>query len=286
MMTDRYQFVGIGADTVLFENMGPDGWMERLVKSVETDLSSHWVKIEVKTKNSRGRMNLWDWFKTRKPETRIAVFKPHEDIGPHEWNMWTGWGVEPIPDYDEKLTAIERHIAEVICNTDKEKFCYVMRWLAWTVQHPDLPSEAFLVWMSHLEGTGKSIIGEMLVKIFGKHGMLATKKTDLLGEHAVNEHICFMFLDEALYYGDSAAADIVKNLTTGRTRTVNPKFRSPRQITNTLSIVMATNHDYAMPAGSGARRPHQTDARERRCRAPSVTYARESEIAAPRSSHI
>jgi hypothetical protein len=215
-----------------------------------------------KNKRAKDTIGLWSWWMAHKQETHIAVFKPHGDVGPYEWNMWSGWGVEPNPNNDQKLQTIISHFAHIICRGDMEKFCYILMWLAWKVQHPDLPAEAFIVLKSSREGTGKNIVANMVAKIFGKHGRVFADKEHLLGTRAVNEQLCFVVLDEAIFYGDKKTADLLKSVITNPTRTINPKYQALREIANMYGLWILTNHDYAVPAGHGARRPVILDVSE------------------------
>ena len=51
----------------------------------------------------------------------------------------------------------------------KEKFKYLIRWLAWAVQNPDKHSGVVIVLKSREQGTGKSTLGVVMLKIFRLH---------------------------------------------------------------------------------------------------------------------
>lgn len=57
------------------------------------------------------------------------VFKPGGTAEPHEFNLWLGFGVEARKGW-QKQRLLLRHIREVICRRDKEKFKHLIRFLA------------------------------------------------------------------------------------------------------------------------------------------------------------
>jgi hypothetical protein len=84
---------------------------------------------------------------------------------------------------------------------------------------------------------------------------LFSDKEHLLGKHAINEYLCFAVLDEAIFYGDKKTADLLKSVIVNPTRVIDPKYQALREIANMYGLWLLTNHDYAVPAGHGARRP-------------------------------
>jgi hypothetical protein len=200
------------------------------------------------------------WF-TEHPDLRPpmrAVFDPRRQSGPlegtNEFNLWNGFGVRPEPIHDEKLDVILRHIRDIICSGDKKKWKYLMRYLAWTVQNPERPAEVAVVFQTLFEGAGKNALGDLMVKIFGRHGRICGNRESLIGTHATNELICFMLLDGALFHGDKQTADMLKSIITGGMRTINPKYQAERDIVNRLTIFIFSNHEFVVPARYGARR--------------------------------
>jgi hypothetical protein len=131
----------------------------------------------------------------------------------------------------------------------------VIRWLAWAVQNPDKPAGVVIVLMSRQQGTGKSTLGVVMLRIFGRHGALIDDKDRLLGRfNDWLEIISFALLEEVLWAGDHRAADKLKSSITGETIQVERKFSGCRQVPNRLHIMMTTNHEFAVPAGVGDRR--------------------------------
>src|SRR5262249_27090114 len=68
------------------------------------------------------------------------------------------------------------------------------------------------------------------------------------------QHCAFLFADEAFWAGNKTAEGRLKALVTEPLITIEPKYFTPFQIRNTLHIMMASNLDWVVPAGHGARR--------------------------------
>jgi hypothetical protein len=182
------------------------------------------------------------------------VFKPGDDIEPGEYNQWLGYPVVPRRTR-RKLWSLLRHIWKVICRRNKPKFKYLLRWLAWAVQNPDKAAGVVVVLVSRKQGTGKSTLGVVMLRIFGRHGALIDDKERLLGRfNDWLEIISFVLLEEVLWAGDHRTADKLKSTITGETIQVERKFGGCRQVPNRLHMMMTTNHEFAVPAGAGDRR--------------------------------
>jgi hypothetical protein len=194
------------------------------------------------------------WKQSAKRHQKKLVFKPGGTTDPTEYNIWRGYGVEPIKGW-QKQRRLLRHIREVICRRDRKKFKYLIRFLAWAVQNPDKHSGVIIVLKSRKQGTGKSTLGKVMLDIFGRHGALIDDKERLLGRFTDwLETVCFVLAEEILWAGDHKAADKLKSLITGDTIQIERKFGSCRQVPNRLKTMATTNHDHAVATGVQDRR--------------------------------
>ena len=101
------------------------------------------------------------------------VFDPSGSCDKDSYNTWRGLAVEPKPGQCGKILA---HIRDIWCSGDAAQFEYVLKWMALLVQKPWVKPEVALVLKSR-EGTGKTIIVQMLLKLFGTHGFTTAKRT-------------------------------------------------------------------------------------------------------------
>jgi hypothetical protein len=194
------------------------------------------------------------WKEHPRRHERKIVFKPGGTTAPDEFNLWRGFGVEPRKGW-QKQRRLLRHLYQVICRRDKAKFKYLIRWLAWAVQHPDKHPGVVIVLKSRKQGTGKSTLGVVMLKIFGPHGALVDDKERLLGRfNDWLETTSFVLGEEVLWAGDHKTTDKLKSVITADTMQIERKFGGCHQIPNRLHVIMTTNHDHAVAAGVGDRR--------------------------------
>ena len=84
----------------------------------------------------------------------------------NELNTWPGWGCEPKPGDVRPFFDLFNYLTAAI--TDEERK-YLLQGLAYPIQHPGTKLQwALLIW-SIKHGTGKSLLGEMLGKIYGEN---------------------------------------------------------------------------------------------------------------------
>lgn len=200
------------------------------------------------------------------PRTALQVLartprSPHRDRGddgPHgarfvdgKLNLWRGFGVEE--DF-ANWPLLRRHIVDVICGGNEDHANYLLRWIAWTLQHPTEPSEVVIV-LRGRTGTGKGVLGRILTKLFGGHGMQISDRKHLVG--SLNAHllqVCLLFADEAFWPGDKSAEGMLKRMITEPTLFVEPKGLDGFEVKNRLSIIMASNEGWVVPASEDERR--------------------------------
>jgi uncharacterized protein DUF5906 len=216
------------------------------------DLSNIFVRSSGGTDKPKSAEKFWKESPQR--HERTIVFKPAGTTEPHEFNLWCGFGVVPRKGR-QNMRSLWRHIRKVICRGDKVKFKYLMSWLAWAVQNPGEHPGVVVVLKSRKEGTGKSTLGVVMLKIFGSHGALIEDKDRLLGQfNDWLETVCFVLAEEVLWAGDHRTTDKLKSVITSDTLRVERKFGSCRAIPNRLHVIMTTNHDHAVAAGVRDRR--------------------------------
>jgi hypothetical protein len=179
------------------------------------------------------------------------VFKPGESksVGT-KLNLWRGWGVQPAPGTWHLL---RDHIQLVMCNGNAEMFEYAINWLAWTVQHPAERAEVALVFRGG-KGSGKGVLGNVMLKMFGQHGVHISNAKHLTGFNNHLRDACFLFADEAYWPGDKKAEGDLKRLVTEDTLFIEGKGRDAISWPNMLHILMASNEDWIVPASERERR--------------------------------
>jgi len=167
------------------------------------------------------------------------------------FNTWEGFACEPKKGSWRRT---KKHIWRILCNRDKTKFKYFIKWIAWAVQNPGTRAEVAVIFKGK-KGAGKGFIFTQLVNIFGRHGVAIANREHLTGKH--NAHLygtSFLFADEAYYPGDKEVEGVLKNIITEPGLALEPKFKDLKINRNCLHIGMSTNSDWVIPASEDERR--------------------------------
>lgn len=188
------------------------------------------------------------------PERRTfggIVFDPTGAVSVGIFNTWRGLAVTAAAG---PCSLILEHIRLVWCGGNAAQFEYVIRWLALLVQRPWEKPEVALV-LRLREGTGKTIIVQILLRIFGVHGFSAAQKDQVAGKF--NGHLfdkVLVVLEEAFLAGDPAAVASTKALVTNQTLGYEAKGKDALSAANFAHVISMTNHGWAVPAGEDSRR--------------------------------
>ena len=161
-------------------------------------------------------------------------------------------------------TRSKAHLWSVICSGNEEHYRWLIGWLAYCVQNPGKQAEVAVV-LRGLKGTGKGMVGQMLMRIFRNHSLHITNSKHLVGNF--NAHLVdalFLFLDEAFWAGDKQGEGTLKALITERTIMIEPKGVDAFQMPNRLKILMASNNDWVVPASADERRYFVLDVSDER----------------------
>ncbi|MBX7496850.1 RepB family DNA primase [Qipengyuania sp. 6B39] len=180
------------------------------------------------------------------------VFAPGENTDElHEYNLWRGLAVTPEP---HSWPLLHRLIHEGLAGGNAEYAEYIMRWLAFAVQHPERAAEVALVFRGK-RGVGKSTLGHAMRRIFGQHGMSVTHPQHLHGQFNDHLHDCILlFADEAVAPGEKKAEQMIKVMITEPTLLIEPKGLGKFTAKNRLHVMMASNERWVVPAGADERR--------------------------------
>jgi Family of unknown function (DUF5906) len=97
--------------------------------------------------------------------------------------------------------------------------------------------------------------GNIMMRIFGQHGLQIFSSEHLCGKH--NAHLpnkLFLFSDEATWAGDHLAERVLRGMITGKVLMIEPKGVNAFQWPNRLGIYMAANAKWVVAASHDERR--------------------------------
>lgn len=192
------------------------------------------------------------WLEHRmRRQYRAVVFRPNEDAGEDEYNIWRGLAVRPEPG---EWPLLRRLIVEGLAGGDERLADYIIRWSAFAVQNPGHPAEVALAFIGG-KGTGKGTFARVMCRIFGQHGRHVAGEKSLTGNFNKHLHGCaLLFADEAVAPGDKGAAGLVKAFITEDEIMIEPKGVDSFPAPNRLKVIIASNNTYVVDASDDERR--------------------------------
>ncbi len=273
-LNERYFVVSLSGRSVIGSVIHDDALdRDRLVYSRPADIKLQYNHRHIKVgENAKGRDIIRDlgtaWIESPRRRTyRQITLVPNGNCPPDVCNLWRGWGVEPTPG---AWATIREHLLTVICSGNQAYFDWLIGWMAYCVQHPERQAEVAVV-LRGKKGTGKGMVGQLMMRIFRHHAIHIANSKHLIGHF--NAHLAdglFLFLDEALWAGDKAGEGILKALITERTLMIEPKGIDAFPMLNRLKILISSNNDWVVPATSDERRFFMLDVSD--CRKGDPAY--------------
>ena len=197
---------------------------------------------------------LWlKWHGRRHYLGRGVVFEPGGSLDvPHDMlNLWRDFGIKPAQG---EWPLLRDHILKVVCSGNEQHYNYLIKWMAYGVQHPGEPIGVAIAFRG-AQGAGKGVVARTYGSLFGRHFVHIANGDQLTGRfNASLATSCAVFLDEALWAGDKKGEGVLKALITEPRLQLEAKFRDPIMVDNRLRIMVASNEDWIVPAGIGDRR--------------------------------
>ena len=186
-----------------------------------------------------------DWVKSdRRKQLPVEnlVFDPCQtaDLSTHI-NKFRGLPLMPVRD-DSKCQGIIGLIKH-LCNHSAPEIMWLTRWLAYPLQHVGAKMATSIMINSPVEGTGKSLLFEGVVKpIYGEYGttvgqhQLESQYTDWISSRL------FGVFEEVLSRSEKHNyVGLIKHLVTGATIQINKKFVSGWEERNHINVVFLSN---------------------------------------------
>ena len=194
--------------------------------------------------------NYWLTHNKRRTYERI-VFSPGKPVNDDEYNMYEGLAVEPVQG---ECKLFLDFIFNVICSGDEKSFGYLLDYLAHLVQKPyEKPGVAIV--LRGKEGTGKGTFISYIGKILGSHYVHTADVEQVLGRFNKLLAKCIaLFLDEAIWCGDKKNIGKLKALITEKEIQIEMKGKDCFPVDSFCRLFIATNEDWAAPAGPDSRR--------------------------------
>jgi hypothetical protein len=158
------------------------------------------------------------------------------------WNVWPGWGCQPCPG---DVTPFLELIDHLFSDTEPAAKTWFLQWLAYPLQYPGtkLFTSAVIYGIKH--GTGKSMVGYTVQKIYGKN-WTEIRQQDLHGSfNSWAENKQFVLGDDITGSDNRLDADVLKKLITQSELRVNAKFMPEYTVPDCINYLFTSNQPTA-----------------------------------------
>jgi hypothetical protein len=230
------------------------GWIAPVLSSTP-DFKARYQAKKILVEGLKAPISIAEWWLNwpERAEAESLTFRPDVQAPrvDGKLNLWHGYGVEPRPG---SWALTQRFLEEIVAAGDPEHLKYILGWLAWVVQNPGERPEVVLV-LRGRRGTGKNTILDALCKLFGQHAKTVSNPRHLVGHFNAHLADCaLLFANEAIAASDKTAEAVLKTLVTDGTLPIERKGIDVEMWMNRLSVCMASNEDWCVPAGLDERR--------------------------------
>lgn len=167
-------------------------------------------------------------------------FDPTERDRTITCNLWSGWPTQPKAGSCQMLLDLLSYLCSAD-NNGPEVYQWVLRWLAYPIQHPGAKMKTALVFHGP-QGAGKNLFFEAVMSIYGNYGRIVDQAAV---EDKFNDWLSkklFLIADEVvarteLYH----VKNKLKGLITGDWIRINPKNIAPHDERNHVNLVFLSN---------------------------------------------
>ena len=219
-------------------------------RSTQTDFKAWYMNRKVEFHGTKCSKAVWWLRQPGRRQYRGVSFAPLQDE-PGYLNLWQGFSVVPSEARWDKFDALVR---DIICNGDSKSYEYTMDWLAYLIQCPGKPAEVALV-LRGAEGTGKGTFAGAIMEMIRSHSIQVSSAEHFTGRFNIHLRDCvFLFVDEAFWAGDRKSEGMLKRLITEPTLVFEGKGQHAQGGKNCMSVMIASNSDWIVPAGPDSER--------------------------------
>lgn len=175
--------------------------------------------------------------KRRMVQADQVLFDPSERCGAECVNLFHGFGVEAAEGDTRPFHEVLRHL----CGDDETVIDYVLNWYAYPLQNPGAKMPTSLV-MHGAEGTGKNLVNEAVMSIYGRHGKVVGQRELESQWNDWQSGCCFVIGDEVVSRAEMRHhKGVLKALITSTDLNIATKFMNMRTERNVMNIVFHSN---------------------------------------------
>jgi len=185
----------------------------------------------------------WIKWPLRAEATKV-VYKPGQpemvpDKHGEAYNIWKGWACRPEKGDVALWVALLDHLFQGV---DKEDRIWFERWLAYPLQFPGTKLFSASVMHGIHHGTGKSLVGFMMGRIYGDNFVEISRKMLESGNNDWAEAKQFVLADEVTGSSKREFNDMLKKMITQERMRINIKYVPTFDIEDVINYYFTSNH--------------------------------------------
>jgi len=193
-------------------------------------------------------------YRNEVPQIAYAPEEPTLLTTSGAYNSWypSQWACQPCPK--GSIQPWEDLLTRMFNGVDQTVVQWVRQWFAYPLQHPGAKLHSALLIWSHIQGNGKTMLGETMSYIYGdnygtvNNTQLASQFNEWL------ERKQFILGDEIALGDKRHTASALKDMITRSTLRLNSKNRKTYAVRDCINYYMTSNHEDAVYLESGDRR--------------------------------
>ncbi|WP_200342298.1 DUF5906 domain-containing protein [Rhodovibrio sodomensis] len=192
------------------------------------------------------------WLQSPRRKTYNGVTFDPSGTKPDTYNLWCGFAVEPDPS--ASCQRFLDHLRDNVARGDETIYRWVVGWFAHMIQRPGTKPGTALV-LKGTQGTGKSIVGEVIGRLFPPHHTKVSSPEQFTGRF--NRHFNQALLvqaEEAFWAGGKDAVGKLKDMITGSTMQLEAKCVDAYQIKSVMRLLITSNEEWVVPVEVAERR--------------------------------
>ena len=154
-------------------------------------------------------------------------------------NLWPGWGCEPKKGDVKPFLQLIDHL---FTDTEKGAKEWFLKWLAYPIQNPGAKLYTCAVITGTAQGTGKSLVGITMGRIYGKNYTLIGQEELESSFNEWHHNKQFILGDEVTGNNRRKGSDMLKKMITQETVRVNQKYVPAYDVPDRANFLFTSNH--------------------------------------------
>lgn len=154
-------------------------------------------------------------------------------------NLWRGWGTKPKRGDVRLWRTLFGYLTS---GETEETRTWLERWLSYPIQQPGTKLYTAVALWGAQTGTGKTLLGETMIRIYGSNGQRIGAKQLASPYNSWAQRRQFIMGDEITGNDSRSHADELKGLLTGDWLRINEKYQPEYDLPNCVNFYFTSNH--------------------------------------------